>query len=213
MNSPSQVLLQKWLQLLHDLVVDASPAREQEIVHLLLPGDTQHRRWRQCRSRSWQRSWRMTRYCFRACRSSSDMDTDSSVRAAWQRREWDMPRRVRNLRKLKAHLDLQSQVVSALLEGLEGCGRPVRPADPCVPLCIRMRLAHAEAELGVVLEQRVGPGWALTLGVDGVREGRVGAAPDGRAASTLKKNSHKTKSDHVPDPLTAGWGPDLLHWQ
>ena len=39
MNAPSQVLLQKGLQLLHDLVVDASPAREQEIVHLLLPRD------------------------------------------------------------------------------------------------------------------------------------------------------------------------------
>ena len=43
-------------------------------------------------------------------------------------------RKVRELRKLKAHLDLQSQVVSALLECLEGhlLTRPLRPAYPSV---------------------------------------------------------------------------------
>ena len=46
-------------------------------------------------------------------------------------------------------------------------------------------LAHAEAELGVVFEERVGPGRALALGVGRVREGRIGATPDGGAACNL----------------------------
>ena len=46
-------------------------------------------------------------------------------------------------------------------------------------------LAHAEAELGVVFEERVGPGRALALGVGRVGEGRIGATPDGGAACNL----------------------------
>ena len=43
-------------------------------------------------------------------------------------------------------------------------------------------LAHAETELRVVFEQGVSPSRTLSLGVDGVGEGWIGAAPDGRAA-------------------------------
>ena len=43
-------------------------------------------------------------------------------------------------------------------------------------------LAHAKAELGIVLEEGVGPGGAFTLGVHRVGEGGVGAAPNGGAA-------------------------------
>ena len=44
---------------------------------------------------------------------------------------------------------------------------------------------HAEAELGVVLEQGVGPGGAMALRVGGVGAGGRGAAVDGRAAGRV----------------------------
>mmetsp|Transcript_15838 Transcript_15838/g.37381 ORF Transcript_15838/g.37381 Transcript_15838/m.37381 type:complete len:470 (+) Transcript_15838:2359-3768(+) len=63
-------------------------------------------------------------------------------------------------------LHLHCEVVAALLEGL----------------------AHAEAELGVVFEQGVGPGRTLSLVVRGVREGWVGATPDRGAACGIGNN-------------------------
>ena len=53
-------------------------------------------------------------------------------------------------------------------------------------------LAHAEAELGVVFEERVGPGKALALGVGRVGEGRIGATPDGGAACQGKSEKNVT---------------------
>ena len=48
--------------------------------------------------------------------------------------------------------------------------------------CLSRASAHAEAELRVVLEQRVGPGRPASVAVDGPRRGGLVAAVDGRAA-------------------------------
>ena len=51
-----------------------------------------------------------------------------------------------------------------------------------IPFCLSMASAHAQAELGVVFEQRVGPGRAAAVVVDRVgRGGQVAAVNRGAA--------------------------------
>ena len=93
----------------------------------------------------------------------------------------------------KLCLHLICQVVTALLESLTSSRSGLLTHQN-----FRPGLAHSEAELRIVLEERVGPGgtWtggshptverlpksmAFALGIHGVREGWVGAAPNGGA--------------------------------
>mmetsp|Transcript_50440 Transcript_50440/g.83026 ORF Transcript_50440/g.83026 Transcript_50440/m.83026 type:complete len:674 (-) Transcript_50440:253-2274(-) len=112
------LLLEQWHELLHDLVVDRSTTRKQQVVHVLLA-------------------------------HHQVLIQRSPELFAHQ-----------HLLIRQGVLNLVRQIVASLLESL----------------------AHSEAKLGVVLEERVGPCGAFTLGIHGVREGWVGAAPDGGAA-------------------------------
>ena len=64
---------------------------------------------------------------------------------------------------------------------------------------LRGRQVHAEAELGVVLEQGVRPGGAMALLVDGVGDGRSGAAIDGGAARRV--GDHHPVAEQLGDQL------------
>ena len=89
--------------------------------------------------------------------------------------------------KRNPDLHLHCEVVTALLEGLAERIQQIHVISRCLcqhvaAVLPRASLAHAEAELGVVFEQGVGPGRTLSLVVRGVREGWVGATPDRGAA-------------------------------
>mmetsp|Transcript_50439 Transcript_50439/g.83021 ORF Transcript_50439/g.83021 Transcript_50439/m.83021 type:complete len:449 (-) Transcript_50439:943-2289(-) len=140
------LLLEQWHELLHDLVVDRSTTRKQQVVHVLLA-------------------------------HHQVLIQRSPELFAHQ-----------HLLIRQGVLNLVCQVVATLLEGL----------------------AHAEAELGVVFEERVGPGRALALGVGRVREGRIGATPDGGAAcrigddqSITEKLSHELHMGSLTTPFAS----------
>mmetsp|Transcript_59901 Transcript_59901/g.125221 ORF Transcript_59901/g.125221 Transcript_59901/m.125221 type:complete len:304 (-) Transcript_59901:211-1122(-) len=68
--------------------------------------------------------------------------------------------------------------------------------------------AHAEAELGVVLEERVGPRGALPARVLGVGEGGVRRAPDGGAPRRV--GHHEAVAEQLREQLYVGRLPAAL---